>query len=71
MSIKEDLLSKMTDEELVQTIESVRKLGVTENAEAIGMMIIQEAAKRKDTTNQSLIEFQNYIVELILKKNKS
>ncbi len=58
----------MTDEELVQTIEAFRKLGLNEGSHLNGRLLIQEAAKRKDTTNQALIEFQDYIVELFLKK---
>jgi hypothetical protein len=47
MSIKEDLFSQMTDEELVQTIESVKKLGLTEDSQAIGSIIIQEVGGRE------------------------
>ena len=69
MNMREELLSKMSDDELVKTIQSVKTMSmmspVMENAV---YYVVQEASKRIDTTNKDLIEFQDYIVELVVKK---
>lgn len=73
MNLKQELLSKMTDEELVKTINSfksfVNSSGGDIDTFKIGIqLLINEASKRTKTTNKDLIEFQDYIVNRFLKK---
>jgi predicted nucleic-acid-binding protein len=51
------ILEKMTDEELIHTINKYQK---TEDT-FITYLIISEAKKRKNSTNRELIKFQNMI----------
>jgi hypothetical protein len=68
MGQKEELLSQMSDEELVKTINSVLTMkGDGDMIKSAYMMIIKEASKRKETTNKELIAFQEYIVDAALK----
>ena len=72
MNLKQELLSKMTDEELVQTINSyksfVNSSGSDIDTFKIGIqLLINEASKRTTSTNKDLIDFQDYIVNRFLK----
>lgn len=69
MGQKEELLSQMSDEELVKTINSVLIMeGDGDMKKSAYLMIIKEASKRKETTNKELIAFQEYIVDVALKR---
>ncbi len=62
--MKEELLKSMSDEELVKTIDSFKLL----KHKSIGhILLIQEASSRINTKNKELIEFQNMIVERVLR----
>lgn len=68
MGQKEEILSQMSDEELVKTINSVMVMkGDGDMKKAAYSMIIKEAVKRRETTNKELIAFQDYIVDTALK----
>lgn len=68
--MKEDILRQMTDEELVKTIQGIKLIGDRVGAE----LVLKEASRRTDTKNKELLEFQDFIVERVLKsfekKNK-
>lgn len=68
MGQKEELLSQMSDEELVKTINSVLVMeGDGDMKKSAYLMIVKEASKRRETTNKELIAFQDYIVDIALK----
>jgi hypothetical protein len=68
MGQKEELLSQMSDEELVKTINSVLIMeGDGDMKKSAYLMIIKEASKRRETTNKELIAFQDYVVDVALK----
>lgn len=68
MGLKEEILSQMSDEELVKTINSVLVMkGDGDMKKAAYLMIVKEASKRRETTNKELIAFQDYIVDIALK----
>lgn len=73
MSLKKELLSAMTDDELGKTINSIRtmiNMGNFPNAEGVVSLLLDEVVKRKDTTNKDLIEFQDLIVNSFIKASK-
>ena len=68
MGQKEEILSQMSDEELVKTINSVLVMeGDGDMKKSAYLMIVKEASKRRETTNKELIAFQDYIVDIALK----
>jgi hypothetical protein len=71
MSLKKELLSQMTDEELASTIQSIRTMinsGGFPNPKGAVSLLLDEVVKRKETTNEVLIEFQDLIVNSFLKE---
>jgi len=71
MSLKKELLSQMNDEELASTIQSIRTMinsGNFPNPKGAVSLLLDEVVKRKETTNEVLIEFQDLIVNSFLKE---
>jgi hypothetical protein len=67
MGLKQEILSQMSDEELVQLINSIQTMSDGESKRVAATLVVQEASKRKETTNKELIAFQDFIVNTALK----
>jgi hypothetical protein len=67
MGQKEELLSQMSDEELVKTINSILVMTDSEAKQVAASLVVKEASRRKETTNKELLDFQDFIVNTALK----
>ncbi len=67
MGQKEELLSQMSDEELVKTINSILVMGDSEAKQVAASLVVKEASRRRETTNKELLDFQDFIVNTALK----
>lgn len=67
MNLKEEILSQMSDEELVKTINSIMRMEDSLSKQVGASLLVREASRRKETTNKELLEFQDFIVNTALK----